>query len=157
MKRNSSINQLLVAIVMLIFVASCGGGLQQTLRISNSNPPQNQAKSETPLASFASYPAPVLGVVIDEVGKVIYVEPGSAAEEAGITRDDILETVNGVSVNVERGNARRIVRETSRDQFLKVKINRNGSEIEISVKPTPPIPRTDNATPTPVSPHFDYL
>ena len=157
LKRNSSKNQLLAIAVMLIFVASCEGGLQQTIRNSNSNPTQNQAESETPFASFASYPAPVLGVVIDEVGKVIYVEPGSAAKEAGITRDDILETVNGVSVNLERENVRRMVRETSSDRFLKVKLNRKGSEIGISVKPTPPIPRTDKATPTPVSPPFDYL
>jgi S1-C subfamily serine protease len=157
LKRNSSKNRLLAAAVMLIFVASCGGGLLQTLQNSNSNLTPNQSESETPYASFSSYPAPVLGVVIDEFGKVINVEPGSAAEEAGITRDDILETVNGVSVNLERENVRRMVRETSSDRFLRVKLNRKGSEIEISVKPTPPTPRTDKAIPTPVSPPFDYL
>jgi S1-C subfamily serine protease len=94
--------------------------------------------------------------VINEDGKVVYVEPGSAAEEAGITRDDILETIDGISVD-KRGDVRLIVRRASSDQFLKVKIRRNGSEIELSIRPTPPTPRTGKATPTPVSSLFDYL
>jgi hypothetical protein len=35
------------------------------------------------MASFPTYPSQALGVVIDQDGKVLYVEPGSAAEQAG--------------------------------------------------------------------------
>ena len=117
---------------------------------------RNLAKSETPIAVFASHPAPVLGVLIDEDGKVVYVEPGSAAEEAGITRGDLLETIAGIAVD-KREDVRVIVRGASSDQFLKVKIKRNGSEIELSIRSRPPTPRTGKATPTPVSSLFDYL
>lgn len=109
------------------------------------------------MASFPSYPSQALGVVIDQDGKVLYVEPGSAAEQAGISRDDVLQEVNNLPVNSEREQVRTTIRESKKDQILSVKLKRNGNGVILNVKPSPLAPQPSKVTPTPVSAPLDYL
>jgi membrane-associated protease RseP (regulator of RpoE activity) len=131
--------------VLLIILASCSG-----------NPASSTDTSETSIA-FVSMPAPVLGIVIDQDNTVKYVEPGSSAEQAGISQGDILQTVNGLSINSDREKVRKIIREAGKDQILSIHLKRKGNDIVIQVKPAPPTPKLGMATPTPVFPPFDYL
>ena len=143
MKRSVLFFTLLISMISLVLITSC-----QDLSSSSTS---------TPVASFASYPLPVLGVVIDQFGKVLYVEPGSSAEQAGIARDDVLQEVNNLPVNSEREQVRTTIRESKKDQILSVKLKRNGNEVLLNVKPSAPAPRPGKATATPVSAPLDYF
>ena len=61
---------------------------------------------ETKIVAYALYPEPVLGIVIDSDGKILHVEPGSAAERAGLVSGDILISIDSISVNSERDKVR---------------------------------------------------
>ena len=105
----------------------------------------------------ASYPAQVLGVVIDPEGKVLYVEPGSAAEKGGISIGDVVQKVNNLAVTSERQQIRTEIQETKKGQSVIVALQRNGSFVVLGVKPSPPTSRAGMATATPVAPPNDYL
>lgn len=143
MKRSVLIFALIIGLILFVSITSCEG-------LSSSS-------TGTPVTSFASYPSAVFGVVIDQNGKVLYVEPGSAAEQAGIARGDVLEDVNNQAVNSEREQVRTTIRESIKDHVLIVKLKRNGNEVLLNVKPSPPAPRPGMATPTPVPASEDYL
>jgi S1-C subfamily serine protease len=143
MKRSVFFLTLLIGMISFVSITSCQG-------LPGSS-------TGTPVASFASYPSSVLGVVIDPTGKVLDVEPGSSAEQAGIARDDVLQEVNNLPVNSEREQVRTTIRESKKDQILSVKLKRNGNEVLLNVKPSAPAPRAGKATPTPVSAPLDYL
>jgi S1-C subfamily serine protease len=143
MKRSVLFIIMLIGMISFVSITNCGV-------LSSSS-------MGTPVASFASYPSAVIGVVIDQNGKVLDVEPGSAAEQAGIARGDVLEDVNNTAVNLEREKVRTTIRESMSDQVLNVKLKRNGNEVFVNVKPSPPTPRPGSPTPTPVPASEDYL
>lgn len=147
MKRSVLFFTLFISMISLVLITSCG-----SLSTTSTSEP-----GKTPMASFPSYPSQALGVVIDQDGKVLYVEPGSAAEQAGISRDDVLQEVNNLPVNSEREQVRTTIRESKKDQILSVKLKRNGNGVILNVKPSPLAPQPSKATPTPVSAPLDYL
>lgn len=110
-----------------------------------------------PVVQFASYPALVIGVVIDPDGNVLYVEPGSAAQQAGITPGDLLQKINNLSVSSERQQIHTAIGETMPGQALIVELKRSGNYLVLSVKPTPPTSHAGVATATPVAAPNDYL
>ena len=59
------------------------------------------ARSEPGATTIHTYTLnlpPVLGVVTDENLQIIYVEPGSAAEKAGLQTGDVLKEVEGIAI-----------------------------------------------------------
>lgn len=147
-----------VASGLFVLVASCGSTATQPNRsLSTDTTDVNPGDDETPVAIFASYPAAVLGIVVAETGEIVYVEPGSAAEQAGLLAGDILEVINDISVVANRENVRSIIRGTPKDQVLVLRLKRNGKAMMLNVTPTPPIPRPGMATPTPVLFPLDYF
>jgi S1-C subfamily serine protease len=143
MKRSILLHALLICILSFALITSCQGSSSSSMG--------------TPVASFASYPSSVLGVVIDPAGKVLYVEPGSAAEQAGISRNDLLQKVNNLSVNSARQQVRSAVQAAKPGQSLIVMLQRNGNEFILNVKPSPPASRSGMVTATPVPTSDDYL
>ena len=143
MKRSLLFFSLLIGILSFMLITSCQGS--------------SSSSTSTPVASFASYPSSVLGIVIDPAGKVLYVEPGSAAEQAGIIRDDLLQKVNNLPVNSARQQVRTAIQTARPGQALIVMLQRNGNEFVLNIKPAPLASRSDIATATPVPTPDDYL
>ena len=134
---------LIFALLSFTLLAGCQGP---------SSPPTG-----TPMASFASYPSTALGVVIDPAGKVIYVEPGSAAELAGIAPGDVLQKVNNLSVNSQRQQVHAAILAASGNQILIVLLKSNGSVSVMNVKLLASAPHSALATSTPVPSTDDFL
>jgi hypothetical protein len=119
--------------------------------ISTSTP------TSIPVVSMASYPSAVLGVVIDQAGKVLYVEPGSAAERAGIARDDVLQKVNNFSVKSAREQVRSAIQAAKGEQIVIVLLKPNGNVTVMNLNLSASAPQAGNATATPLPALDDYL
>jgi S1-C subfamily serine protease len=137
MKRGS----LLVVFLLGIWIAGCDG--------ANST-------SSHPIGD-ASMPAPVLGIVVDQSMIVLHVEPGSAAEQIGIQRGDLIDAVEGIVVATNREAVRDTIRMAKANQKLHLKIRRSGMELALEVVPSSPAARPNQPTPTPVLLPQDYL
>ena len=143
MKRSVLFLSLLISLISALLITRCQGP---------SIPPTG-----TPVASFASYPSTALGVVIDPAGKVIYVEPGSAAELAGIVPGDVLQKINNLSVNSQREQVRAAILAASGNQILIVLLKSNGNVLVMNVKLLASAPHSGIATSTPLPSPDDYL
>jgi S1-C subfamily serine protease len=110
-----------------------------------------------PVVSMASYPSAVLGVVIDQAGKVLYVESGSAAERAGIARDDVLQKVNNFSVKSAREQVRSAIQAAEGKQIVIELLKPDGNVTVMNAKLSASAPRTGSATATPLPANEDYL
>jgi predicted metalloprotease with PDZ domain len=119
--------------------------------------------NQATVAGGGSYPADAtspgdeLGVVVDKDMKVLDVEPGSAAEKAGVQVGDVLDTVEGVSVGKDKDKVKNLIREPKKDKKLKLKLKRADKDMEVDISPAPPVPRPGAATPTPVFAPQDYF
>lgn len=144
MKMSSLFLALLISTIELLLLSSCAS-LQPS-------------PTTVPVINFASYPAQVLGVVIDPNGKVLDVEPGSAAEQAGIAGGDVIQKINNLSVTSQRQQVQTAILETKPGRDVMVLLQRNGNDVVLSVKPSPPpAGRASLATATPVAAPNEYL
>src|SRR5262245_58819593 len=73
------------------------------------------------------YPAPSLGVLVDHDMKVLYVEPGSLAEQAHIQPGDILEL-----------NAKQSFRAAHVGESVRLRLRRDDTELQVDVALTLP-------------------
>lgn len=81
---------------------------------------------------------PKIGLKIEDTEsgngvKVLDVEEGSAADKAGIKKDDVVTELNGEKVN-NVNDARQQLNETGDDQSVKVKAMRDNTEMNFEVK-----------------------
>jgi S1-C subfamily serine protease len=95
--------------------------------------------------------------VIDQAGKVLYVEPGSAAERAGSARDDVLQKVANLSVDSQREQVHAAIQAAEGKQILIVLLKPNGNIMAMNLKLSASAPRTGSATSTPLPANEDYL
>ena len=116
---------------------------------------------ETKIVAYALYPEPVLGIVIDSDGKILHVEPGSAAERAGLVSSDILISIDSISVNSERDKVRDLIRSNTEEMKMEIQYQRGENVIVTQITPSQKIQHPDDQTPkrtpTPVFPPEDYL
>lgn len=116
---------------------------------------------ETKIVAYALYPEPVLGIVIDSDGKILHVEPGSAAERAGLVSSDILISIDSISVNSERDKVRDLIRSNTEEMKMEIQYQRGENVIVTQITPSQKIQQSDDQaprlTPTPVLPPEDYL
>ena len=116
---------------------------------------------ETKIVAYALYPEPVLGIVIDSDGKILHVEPGSAAERAGLVSSDILISIDSISVNSERDKVRDLIRSNTEEMKMEIQYQRGENVIVTQITPSQKIQQSDvqapRLTPTPVLPPEDYL
>lgn len=116
---------------------------------------------ETKIVAYALYPEPVLGIVIDSDGKILHVEPGSAAERAGLVSGDILISIDSISVNSERDKVRDLIRSNTEEMKMEIQYQRGENVIVALITPSQKIQHPDDQTPkrtpTPVFPPEDYL
>ena len=116
---------------------------------------------ETKIVAYALYPEPVLGIVIDSDGKILHVEPGSAAERAGLVSGDILISIDSISVNSERDKVRDLIRSNTEEMKMEIQYQRGENVILTQITPSQKIQNSDDQTPkltpTPVLPPEDYL
>lgn len=87
---------------------------------------------------FYNTDKPKLGVKIEDTEngkgvKVLDVEQGSAADKAGIKKDDVITEVNGEKIE-DVNDARQQLHETSDGENLKVKATRDNKEMNFEVK-----------------------
>jgi S1-C subfamily serine protease len=144
---NGSFATLLVGLAMLAVLAACGRAGQETA--------QSSADTSGATVSVLS-PAGQLGLVIDTQLRVVDVEPGGAAEGAGIERDDVLLALDGAPLTAPE-TARLAVIAASPGQALRLTVRRGADERTIDVISAPPAGRPDSATATPVPPDLLYL
>lgn len=121
----------------------------------------------------ASYAAPELGIAVDATMKVVDIDRGSAAELAGIQKGDQLLSIDGVSFLHDKERAEALIHEFPGEEVYKqlretgvwqgitrkLKLEREGNEIEIAVTPAPLLWWGLSPTPTEISPdlELDYL
>lgn len=139
-------------IASLLVLALIGCGV--TACGSAQTPPQSAFPGAT-IATLAgeAAAAPVLGVVIDDTNRILHVEPGSAADQAGFHINDILVSVDGVSFQSQQAQAKELLH-TSQSAHS-IDVDRAGSRITIPVMPA--APHFSEPTPTPVLPPNVYL
>ena len=140
----------------LLFICLVTGCISQ-----NSTKELPDQSEETKIVTFASFPQPVLGIVIDSDGKILYVEPGSASERAGLVSGDILISIDGVSVTSERDKVREVIRSNTEEMKMEIQYQRGENVIVTQITPSQKIQQSDDQaprlTPTPVLPPEDYL
>ncbi len=117
--------------------------------------PTSTGNSPSPSASsIGSRGSPTLGLTLDETLQVIDVQRGSAAEQAGIQRGDVLAKIE--STPLEAGTpastlltlAQNLISQTQ--QAVPLTLQRGGQEIVISVLPMVPASMPNQPTPTAV-------
>lgn len=142
--------------ISLLFICLVTGCISQ-----NSTKELPDQSEETKIVTFASFPQPVLGIVIDSDGKILYVEPGSASERAGLVSGDILISIDGVSVTSERDKVREVIRSNTEEMKMEIQYQRGENVIVALITPSQKIQHPDDQTPkrtpTPVFPPEDYL
>ena len=140
----------------LLFICLVTGCISQ-----NSTKELPDQSEETKIVTFASFPQPVLGIVIDSDGKILYVEPGSASERAGLVSGDILISIDGFSVTSERDKVRELIRSNTEEMMMEILYQRGENVILTQITPSQKIQNSDDQTPkltpTPVFPPEDYL
>ena len=140
----------------LLFIILVTGCVSQN---STKNIPDQS--EETKIVAYALYPEPVLGIVIDSDGKILHVEPGSAAERAGLVSSDILISIDSISVNSERDKVRDLIRSNTEEMKMEIQYQRGENVIVTQITPSQKIQQSDDQaprlTPTPVLPPEDYL
>jgi len=140
----------------LLFICLVTGCISQ-----NSTKELPDQSEETKIVTFASFPQPVLGIVIDSDGKILYVEPGSASERAGLVSGDILISLDGFSVTLERDKVRELIRSNTEEMKMEIQYQRGENVIPTQITPSQKIQNSDDQTPkltpTPVLPPEDYL
>ena len=105
---------------------------------------------------ISSYGAPVLGVVVDRNLRVVGLDAGGAAEQAGIRKGDTITKVNAAPV-ASSSDGKRIVRQATGGQALALTLTRDGQELTISVLPGNREGGPGQPTPTPVPSDLDYF
>ena len=116
--------------------------------------PTNTPQEEVAAPSMVDFPARVLGIVVDQDMRVLHVESGSAADQAGLHVGDVLETLNGVPFSDNAERVKELIRSTERVQ---VTFQRSGENMTLEIIPAPPPGRPNLPTPTPVPPSQDYF
>jgi membrane-associated protease RseP (regulator of RpoE activity) len=123
-------------------------------------------------AGHASWPAPQLGVVVDENMKVVDIDRYSTAEEAGIQVGDILINIDGVPFT-EKDKAKALIWESPGEEAYeavargeewqgiarRIELERDGEVLEVTIMPAPLTWWGLSPTPTAISPdlQLDYL
>ena len=142
--------------ISLLFIYLVTGCISQ-----NSTKELPDQSEETKIVAYALYPEPVLGIVIDSDGKILHVEPGSAAERAGLVSSDILISIDSISVNSERDKVRDLIRSNTEEMKMEIQYQRGENVIVTQITPSQKIQQSDDQaprlTPTPVLPPEDYL
>jgi predicted metalloprotease with PDZ domain len=142
--------------ISLLFICLVTGCISQ-----NSTKELPDQSEETKIVAYALFPQPVLGIVIDNDGKILYVEPGSASERAGLVSGDILISIDGFSVTSERDKVRELIRSNTEEMKMEIQYQRGENVIVTQITPSQKIQLSDDQTPkltpTPVLPPEDYL
>jgi predicted metalloprotease with PDZ domain len=142
--------------ISLLFICLVTGCISQ-----NSTKELPDQSEETKIVAYALFPQPVLGIVIDNDGKILYVEPGSASERAGLESGDILISIDGFSVTSERDKVRELIRSNTEEMKMEIQYQRGENVIVTQITPSQKIQNSDDQTPkltpTPVFPPEDYL
>lgn len=113
--------------------------------------------------TFVDYAAPQLGVAVDKNNKVLEVAANSPAAQAGIQNGDVLLKVGNQNLfattdtkTIVQSAVQNVVIAKSgsnakQPQSLSITVNRNGTELTLSLVPTsPPFGQSNNAMPTPI-------
>ena len=132
---------------------------------------QPAPKPESSLAQpHGSHAAPELGVVVDETMKVVDVDPGNAAEKAGVQKGDLLIAIEDIPFATEKAKAEELIWGSADEAVyedyaktgewqgkrLRLLVQRDGNPIELEIMPAPPI-WDPKSPPTPGYAPFDYL
>lgn len=117
--------------------------------------------------TYVHVAAPELGVVTDEKQSIIRIEPGSAAEKAGLQLGDIVESIEGIPVALEEDQlkAKREMGSNGEGREMHLIVIRTGEKLEIPFIPlAPPFYPIETQSPekeptptiTPVWPPYHY-
>ena len=90
---------------------------------------------------------PRLGLRIEDTedskgARVLYVEEGSAAEKAGIKKDDIINKIDTTAV-LDTDDARRALGELGDKENFSINVQRGGSPVTVEVKIPKALRKTD--------------
>ena len=134
---------------------------------------QPAPREKSSVEPYGSYAAPQLGIVFDKTMKVVDVDLGSVAEQAGIQKGDLLISVDDVSFSEEMERVKALVYESPGEEAYKelqergvwngitrrLKLERDGKALEVEITPAPLTWWGSNPTPTavPTDLELDYL
>lgn len=133
----------------LLLLAILGFGLAARVpppEVAGNTPP---LIAESPSAvREASREAPVLGVVVDARLRVLHVETGSAAEEAGIRAGDVLVSLGSTSLTGPGAGKGLVWQAMRAGQTMNVALVRDGRSLAVTAQPRPPKRWRGMPTPT---------
>lgn len=110
--------------------------------------------------TFVLVAAAELGIFTDEKLSIILIEPGSAAEKAGLQLGDMLESIEGIPLALaeDRREAKRLYRHNLEGKEMHLTVVRNGERLELPFIPQqPPNRSADTPTTTPVFAPYDFF
>lgn len=145
--------RLLICLSVIVISSSCITGST----VPGNKPDVVASQSPMNVMGSTSIPAPELGVVVDEKFTVVDIEPGSAAEVAGVQRGDNLLSIGEKPFTSERMELKfYIASYPSADASvasLSLKLIRHGAELELPIRPSPPGPHKldENGKPPPTA------
>ena len=108
-----------------------------------------------------SYPAPVLGLVVDPALRVVEVAPDSGAARAGVRPGDTLASLGGTALT-DTAEGQRVAQAAvlAGAGPVAVVVRRAGQELKLDVQPAPPAPGGSADAPlptvTPLPPGYGY-
>jgi S1-C subfamily serine protease len=137
----------------LLLVSACSDTTPTTDR------GRRPATAVPPAANPPLTPEPELGIVIDTNFEVVEVQPGSAAERAGIQQGDLLEMLAGESFEepVEAFVAFRDYIQANPGKAVPLSLKRKGQPVTLDVVPALPIASPGGPTPTPLPDEWAHL
>jgi S1-C subfamily serine protease len=127
-----------------------------------SQPPATNSSSLASSGSIVLYAAPVIGLTLNQDLRVLDVQPGSAAEQAGIQRGDVLAKIGttpleaGIPSATLLGLVQDLIAAQAH-QAVQLTVVRDGQEIAVAVQPTAPNGTPNQPTPTAVPANQVYF
>lgn len=137
---------LLIAMLALSLLTFCAA----------SPAPSITPQSPTNSITFIDYAAPELGIVVDASLQIVQVVPGSAAEQGGLQKGDVVKMVNDIKI-IHPSNARRAFHARQPSTKTTLIILRGAKEIILEILPAPPGGSPGASTSTPVPADMTYF
>lgn len=121
-------------------------------------------------ASEASEAGFTLGVITDQTGRVVDVEAGSAAQQAGVQKGDVLIALDDVpvapaldaasaggEVRIDHAQLHSLQNKIAAGKAMNVMVQRDGQQVNLDITPARRQGQPDQPTPTAVPPDHLYM
>jgi S1-C subfamily serine protease len=166
-RRSTLYASLSISLFLIVLLGACvrqgtdAPATDANVAAERQSPPADANVTAEGLSPLA--PLPVIGIVIDDTMTVLYVEPGSGAQAAGILAGDVIRDINGLELAQNIQAAKNAIGSAQPGQKIEVRGESAGQPFAVEVEPRAPqlaAPLSQENPPptgTPVIAPDDYL